>query len=89
MFSPLILTSDNSVIGITSVKIQTKSVMLYLDEYFLDRFEVPVMKSSIAAIAAGSHPDSFRTRKLSLLTSDAVLRYASSRETSNAAIVRR
>lgn len=51
------------------------------------RFKVPVIKRSIAAIAAGSHPDSFRTRKLSLFTSDAVLRYASSRETSNAAIV--
>ena len=61
--------------------------MLYLLEYFLCRFNVPVLKSSIAAIAAGSHPDSFRTQKLSLLTSDAVLRYASSRETSNAAIV--
>lgn len=38
-----------------------------------------------AAIAERFHPDPFRTRQLSSLTSDTVLRYASSRELPNAA----
>ena len=39
----------------------------------------------IAAIAERFHPDPFRTRQLSSLTSTTVLRYASSREIVNAA----
>ena len=38
-----------------------------------------------AAIAERFHPDPFRTRQLSSLTSDIVMRYASSRELFNAA----